>query len=442
MGGTREFNLALIGYDRQQVDEFRDETDAMLEELRTRVVELEQELERMQHEKPITANQAFANVARETQRILQAAQDAGARMLGESREQADNELAHARRERSQIVGDGYRARDEMSEQLRHLDKARARLIRQLQDASAEIQRVSAGLESSVTATDEAAAPSRRMVERARTGTDEGPRPFSSGASLRVIAGDDTRQRQRPRTLPRRSEPPMSDAGPGGDLLADKRDQLAPLRVALIERLSDELGVVRDQLRERVRRSSDAGDATGDITFDAPAIARVAEAGATQLRQAFELGAAAAAAGRRDLETATSTEDVGSALIGVLDERVGAPIRALLSDGEAADDPPWVLVERIEGVISDASAAMVAQIAETELSRAYERGKLATWTAGGVEARRWIASPRGHRSDAACRTNARAGAMVLPTPFSSGDVTPPRFDGCTCTTDAASKESDP
>ena len=96
--------------------------DDIVGELRGRADDLEQQLEQMQRAKPITAEQAFANVARETWRILQAAQEAGARMLKESREQARSELALARRKRSQIIGDGYRARDEMTEQLRQLDR--------------------------------------------------------------------------------------------------------------------------------------------------------------------------------------------------------------------------------------------------------------------------------------------------------------------------------
>lgn len=122
--------------------------------------------------------------------------------------------------------------------------------------------------------------------------------------------------------------------------------------------------------------------------------------------------------------------------------MGAPIGELLAPGQAAHDPPWVLVERIGGVISDASAAMVAQIAETELSRAYERGKLATWTRGGVARRRWVTSPRGHRSDEQCRQNAAAGATPTGQPFPSGDHTPPSSDGCSCTTALTKEESDP
>jgi hypothetical protein len=85
--------------------------------------------------------------------------------------------------------------------------------------------------------------------------------------------------------------------------------------------------------------------------------------------------------------------------------------------------------------------MVAEIAETELSRAYERGKLVTWSEGSA-ARRWIVSPRGHRRDDRCRQNAKAGAMPPNEPFPSGEHAPPRFSGCTCTTSAAEEENDP
>jgi len=483
VSGTRDFNLALLGYDRGQVDAFCDEMDEIVGELRARADDLEQQLEQMQRAKPITADQAFANVARETQRILQAAQEAGARMLKESREQAESELALARRERSQIVGDGYRARDEMSEQLRQLDKARARLIRQLHDATAEIERLATGLEQGGREGSDEASSAAGRAEHALTGTDEARRPLgegerqraggwgtsgegerqraggwgtsgegerqraggratlSSGASLRVIPGDDDIRSSRVRTV-RREPPPRPELVTGGDHIADKRDQLAPLRVLLIERLNDELGGVRDRLRERLRRTSGAGGPTGAVTFDDAEVAAIADKGTVQLRQAFDLGARAAAAERDDLQPAAGGEEVNATLAAMLDERVGAPIRALLAEGDRADDPPWVLVERIDGVVSDASAAMVAQIAETELSRAYERGKLATWSNGDVAARRWVVSPRGHRSDEKCRRNADAGGVPVAAPFASGEHTPPRRDGCTCTTVAADEESDP
>jgi cell division septum initiation protein DivIVA len=439
VGGTRDFRTALLGYDREEVDAFRDEVDAMVAELRLRIDELTEELELMRREKPITADQAFANVARETQRILQSAQEAGARMITESREQAESELAHARHERSQIVGDGYRARDEMSEQLRELAQARIAMVRRLEEATAEVERVCAGLATD----DDPTADARRVLERARTGTD-GSRAAAGapggGAALRVIPGEDDgrsgRGHQRAlRPAPMPAEPSV------GDPLTEKRDQLAPLRIALIERLTDELGALRDELRARIRRSSDAGEQAVAIDLD-PLVGAVAESGTTHLRRAFELGAGAAAADVAGLVPAERPDGVDAPLFAVLRDRVGAPISELLAEATAADDPPWVLVERIDGIVSDASAAMVAPIAESRLSDAYERGKLATWTGGDVTARRWIVSPRGHRSDDPCRANVRAGAIDVQAPFPSGDVAPPRFDGCTCTTAAATKETDP
>lgn len=439
MARTGEFRIALVGYDRREVDEFRDEMDAVLADLRGQIDELERRIAEIEDAKPITADQAFAHVARETQRILQAAQDAGTRMVQEAREQAEHDLAMARRERSQIVGDGYRKRDEMREQLAQLDQARIRLMRQLHEAGAEIDRVASGLESAPRTEDMSVQSSRQLVERARTGTDAQWSPRSS-AALRVVADDTRPRQQRPRPVHPSTGDVLPQADPRGDLIADKRDHLAPLQVALAERLGDELGALRDRLREWLRRVTDEGDATR-LPLEPDAMAGVAAAGATLLRQAFELGARTASAGT-DLEPASSSDDAGAPLVAVLEERVGAPIGELLAEGRAAHDPPWVLVERIDGVISDASAAMVAQIAETELSRAYERGKLATWTRGGVARRRWITSPRGHRSDEQCRQNAAAGTTPAGQPFPSGDHTPPSFDGCSCTTALTKVESDP
>ena len=121
--------------------------------------------------------------------------------------------------------------------------------------------------------------------------------------------------------------------------------------------------------------------------------------------------------------------------------MGGPIGTLPAPAREVRDPPWVLAERVDGVISDVSEAMVAEIAETELSRAYERGKHATWSKGSA-ARRWIVSPQGHRRDDRCRQNANAGALPPDEAFPSGEYAPPRFGGCTCTTSAAEEENEP
>jgi HPt (histidine-containing phosphotransfer) domain-containing protein len=412
-----------MGYDRRQVDAFSEEMDAVVDELRDQVRQLTDELEAQRQARPITADQAFANVGRETHRILQSAQEAGARMLRESRAQAESELATARRERAEIVGDGHRARDEMGEQLRRLDEARARLVRQLQQAAAEAGRACAGLEPDPSSPVD-------VAPHALTGTDEA-RPRASGATLRVVSGDD-----RPVRGSRRRDPAPTPT-PASDLVVEKRDRLAPIRLTLIERLSDGLHTTRDQLRERVRQLRDGED---EVVVDESTFRALTTAGTIQLRQAFDAGALAAVADRRRTAPAASSDEVGRRLSQALEEVVAAPIRALLSAGTAADEPPWVLAERLDSVISDASEAIVVRIAETELSRAYERGKLATWVAGDVIARRWIVDPRGHRNDEPCRRDAAVGAVVVPEPFPSGEHTPPRQDECTCTTVAADEEN--
>lgn len=423
MNRTREFNLALLGYDRRQVDAFTEEVDALVDQLQQQVVELTDDLDELRQAKPITAEQAFANVARETQRILQAARDAGSRMVSEARAQADDELANARRERSQIASEGYRARDELSAQLRQLDDARVQLARRLQEAAAEVERVTGRLDV------ESARPVD-LAPQASTGTDAA-RARTSGATLRVITSGDTTARRT-----RRSAPTGVDGDRSIDPFAGRRDALAPLRLAMIDRLTVGVRSVRDQLRERVRQISD-GDASADVVVDAATFDAVTQAGTVQLRQAFTAGARAAAPDRRSPTPAPVGEDVGRSLADALEEVVAAPIRALLSAGMAAHDPPWVLAERLDGVVSDAS---ITGIVETELSRAYESGKLATWIASDMTARRWAVAPHGHRLDEACRRDAAVGPVAVSQSFPSGEHTPPRQDGCTCTTVAVDEEN--
>ena len=118
------------------------------------------------------------------------------------------------------------------------------------------------------------------------------------------------------------------------------------------------------------------------------------------------------------------------------------LRTLIEHSLAAEDPPWVVAERVESIFADAAEAIVVEISDTELSRAYERGMLATWSEGDVTARRWIVSPQGHRRDERCHRNVEAEAVTIGEPFPSGDTEPPRFSGCTCTTVADQEENDP
>jgi cell division septum initiation protein DivIVA len=438
VSGMRDFPTAFIGYDRVRVDTFCDGLEDLVDRLRARNDELEAQLDEMRRAKPITADQAFENVARETQRILQAARDAGARMVDEAREQAERELTMARRERSQIVGDGYRARDEMAAELRQLDMARSRLLGQLRDATTQIEQLRATLDRARSSNRDARSATGGS-QHALTGTDHAPAPAAAptpATGLRVVAGGDRSGpgRQREQRRDRRTD--------GGAVAAhaDGRDGLAAMQPSLADRLDGELAAARDRMRERLRAGTAPGaDRQRWNPFDA---AEVAAAGTSQLRHAFELGARDAARDAAALEPAPVHDDVAEPLAQVLDDRIGVPIRRLLSDGDRMDDPPWVLVERIDGVVSDAATAMVSQIAETELSRAYERGKLATWTNGNVKARRWVVGPRGHGSDEICRKNAEAGAVATAHAFPSGEHAPPRHDECTCTTVVADEESDP
>lgn len=440
---TRSFSTSVVGYDRGEVEAFRNEMADMVEDLSGRLEALDRKLHEFERAKPITADQAFAHVARETQRILQVAQDAGARMLQQAREQAENELAVARREHAQIVGEGYRTRDKMGDQLGELDAARSRLLQKLFDASSEIERICAAVESDppgevrrVLSEQVMEHPRTQVMER--TGTDLARRPLRPGEpTLRVVNGDERREQAvRARRGSRRDEPAVTG---GGDPLIDKRDQLAPLRAAMIDGLREEMRVVRDRLREHLRQAADAKQ-QADIVLDGEALSAATAMGNGILARAYDLGARAAAQDT-DGELAERDPQDDQVLAEVLDARIGAPIRTLLDHAREVRDPPWVLTERVDGVISDASEDMVAEIAETELSRAYERGKLATWSKGSA-ARRWIVSPRGHRRDDRCRQNAKAGALPPNEPFPSGEHAPPRFSGCTCTTSATEEENDP
>lgn len=471
---ARRFSVSLLGYDRQEVDDFHREASATTARLRAHVAELERRINEHERSKPITAEQAFAQVGRETQRVLQAAQDAAARIVAQAREEAEREVTGARREHSQIVGEGYRARDTMSEQLAQLDQARALLVQRLYDATAAVERTVAMLESDRPATPAARqAVPEQLVER-QTGTEVGRRR-SGEATLRIVedasgsessarldrdarqplhawrpdergARDDGTPLGTSRRDGRRGGPvstPAEDGTSGSDTdvarLTFKLERLAGLRDPLVDILRRQLDAVRDDIRERLRRSTDDNDAAV-APFDETVLAGVAEAGRKPLVEAFALGAAVAASADDAPAVAVDIE-LGDELLVELDTRIGAPVRTVIAHSAAEEDPPWVVAERVEAIFADASAAMVAEITQTELSRAYERGMLATWSQERVTARRWVVGPQGHRRDQRCRRNTEAGPVVLDEAFPSGDQQPPRFGGCTCTTAANEEEHD-
>ena len=83
---TRSFSTSVMGYDRGEVEAFRQDVADMIDDLQERIGALQRKVREFEQAKPITADQAFAQVARETQRVLQVAQDAGARLLQQARE--------------------------------------------------------------------------------------------------------------------------------------------------------------------------------------------------------------------------------------------------------------------------------------------------------------------------------------------------------------------
>lgn len=224
----------------------------------------------------------------------------------------------------------------------------------------------------------------------------------------------------------------------------------------VDAFCDEVGEIVGELRGRADDPAHPPGGAGGGRTDAEGVARAGHeracarpaggghrgSGGGPAAPGFDLGSRAAATECDRLHPSTRGEAIYATMGTVLDEGVGTPLRDLLAEGDRVEAPPWVLVERIDGIVSELSAGMVAQIAETELSHAYERGKLATWSSGDVTARRWIVSQRGHRSDETRRSNADAGAVPVAAPFPSGEHTPPRREGCTCATVAADEESDP
>lgn len=146
---SRTFLVSLRGYDREEVAAFLDEVADQVSGLVERLEQSDAKVSQAEEDKaraeeavadkpaaeaepaPAAAQPApenpFAEIGQETQRILEAAQQAGDEMRAKAREEADRELKAARAQADRIIAEGERRREDMERTVQALEDAREKI---------------------------------------------------------------------------------------------------------------------------------------------------------------------------------------------------------------------------------------------------------------------------------------------------------------------------
>lgn len=167
---SRTFIVSLRGFDREEVKAFLSEVAVALESAQERVRELEAEAVEAGGG-PVTGADAageaaspdlapaereggtpaggqageqvspFAELGAETQRILEAAQEAGAQIRKRAQADAERELKAARAQAARIIAEGERQREEVGRAVEALTGARTELADDLREVGRTIERI-------------------------------------------------------------------------------------------------------------------------------------------------------------------------------------------------------------------------------------------------------------------------------------------------------------
>jgi DivIVA domain-containing protein len=176
----REFLVSLRGYDRDEVRAFLDEVASQMDSLVERAggapaPARAPEPERVE-EAPAPAPAAapqdtstlFAEIGKETQRILEAAHEAGSEIQRKARLEAERELKDARTQSAKIIAEGERRREVVEGLVATLEERRHALSDDLRGVGAAIERALRDL-----GPEEEAAPMREALAREAEGSSAG-----------------------------------------------------------------------------------------------------------------------------------------------------------------------------------------------------------------------------------------------------------------------------
>jgi DivIVA domain-containing protein len=149
---SREFLVSLRGYDRDEVHGFLDHMAKYVRDLHLQLESLQAGRSASQ---PVPAEPAlapplydvadtnafFEDLGKTTQRILEAAHEAGSEIQRKARNEADCELAAARAHAEKLIAEGQRRREVIEGVVRMLEEHRAALAENLRGVALNIEQV-------------------------------------------------------------------------------------------------------------------------------------------------------------------------------------------------------------------------------------------------------------------------------------------------------------
>ncbi len=151
---SREFLVSLRGYDRDEVHSFLDHVAKHVRDLHLQVETLQAGRSASQSvlapAEPALApplydvadtNAFFEDLGKTTQRILEAAHEAGSEIQRKARNEADCELAAARAHAEKLIAEGQRRREVIEGVVRMLEEHRAALAENLRGVALNIEQV-------------------------------------------------------------------------------------------------------------------------------------------------------------------------------------------------------------------------------------------------------------------------------------------------------------
>lgn len=480
----REFLVSLRGYDRDEVHAFLTQLAEQMRELRAQVnagapASAEAPAQPAAADTSAADTSAmFAEIARETQRILEAAQEAGTEMKRKARQDADRELQAARSEAAKLIAEGERRREAIEQVVASLDEARSAVSNDLRQVGRTLEAVLRDLAPPATASSMREAVANEVLTDERSaGEGEQERPEEgahqpSGEQANGAEGGTTepepgsREDATPEASIAPGEPPPDAVGASGEVIAgaavvtvtaaDEAPGDAPealetaaagaqqplmLRTQALEAIEPQLarrikrGVqdVQNVVLDRMRRADGKGEAEDFLPGDQE-LQEVGAAAWELLEQAYDAGVRSASVlAGRDLPTPDGEPDLVDAFLDDAGHRLRGSLAASLRIGLQANEPLPLLTDRVSAVFGELKGFVADDLAAAHLVRAYEQGLLDAWAAGDVEGRRWVLGREARCPEGRCRQNDEDAVVALVESFPSGHRTPPVHSGCTCTT---------
>jgi DivIVA domain-containing protein len=418
---SRTFLVALRGFDR-------DEVKAYLSQVADAMSDLEKRLEERPPEPPapsasvdappvaVQEPSPFAEVAAQTQRILEAAQDAAEEIRERARSETERELKQARAQAARIIAEGERRREDIERAVEALTGARADLSEGLRDIGRTIERILRELGPE---------PAASTVRQALADTAREDAAGAPADSSPPAAPDPEPPEAEPEAEPERGVQRRSEA-------------LEALHPKLVRKLKRGLQDLQNATLDALRRNPERANVEPFLP-DEDAVHALAALAEEQLDLA---NAAGIAAGGEAAGTAVSLEPSGRALATQLGSELGGVLLTRLADtlrsGFDAGQGMTALTERVDVVFNRMKSGAAGDVAAVALVRAYEGGKKDAWAASGVTHRRWVRATEPACTDPRCVDNEAAGAVPVGERFPSRHDAPPVRPGCHCSTAPASR----